>query len=77
MKFQKFDSMFFIGLVMAFGAIMLFLAAGHTMTVGTQLAFASGLGFGILGIWFVMQNIEKMSKKMINKHFPERKEVKK
>lgn len=60
MKTEKFDSMFFVGIIMAFGTIIAFLVLEQPMTIGTQLAFVSGLGLGILGMWIVMQNAQKI-----------------
>lgn len=72
MKFQKFDSMFFIGLLMTFGSLITFLILRFEVNLGTQLAFIGGLGIGVLGIWFVIQNAEKMMKQTMEKHFPEK-----
>jgi hypothetical protein len=71
MYFQKYDLMFFVGLVMTIGSLLLMSWSKEPITFTVQLGFVGGLGIGVLGIWFVIQNAKKLFRNPIQEAFEE------
>lgn len=63
MKVDKYDSVFFIGLIVLIGSVVGVLLLPGDFTPKLQFSFTTGLGLGTLGIWIAMSKTQKRKAK--------------